>query len=152
VIAAAGTAWGQAITEYAGQVASAGAAGVGVKQSDILISPSGVGPDDITLPARSGPPPEVVNRRAFEQQAGKAAAKLLVRSVPTNARVWLDGKFVGRTPLLLLVPPGKHQVLMRGDREEQGEAQVSALAQETRDVELRLMERYPTTISLSGVR
>ncbi len=150
VFAGAGTAWGQAAVEYGGATATMGAVGAGVRPTDVLISPSGVGSDEITLPVRSGPPPDVVNRRALEQQAGNVAAKLLLRSAPSNARVWMDGKFVGRTPLLLLVPPGKHQVQMRGDRQEQGEAQLSLLAHETRDVELLLAERYPTSISLAG--
>jgi PEGA domain len=147
-----GIAWAQGTAEYGGATASMGAVGTGVRPTGVLTTPSAGKPNDITLPARSGPPPEVVNRQALEKQAGKVAAKLLLRSAPGNARVWLDGKFVGRTPLLLLVPPGAHRVLMLGDRQEHAEEQISLLAHETRDMELRLEERYPTTLGLTGLQ
>jgi PEGA domain len=152
LFAGTGVAWAQSTAEYGGATATMGAVGTGVRPTDILTTPSAANPNDITLPARSGPPPDAVNRRAFEKQAGSVAAKLLLRSAPGNARVWLDGKFVGRTPLLLLVPPGAYRVLMLGDRQEHAEERISLLAHETRDVELRLAERYPTTIGLTGLQ
>jgi hypothetical protein len=154
VFACVGLSWGQAAVEYGGATASMGAVGTGVRPTEVRTSPSPATPgvSSITLPARTGPPPDVANRQALEKQAGNAAAKLLLRSVPSNARVWFDGKFVGRTPLLLLVPPGKHVVQMQGDRQEHGGEQVSLLAHETRDVEVPLAERYPTTVNLAGLQ
>ncbi len=152
--AGAGVAWGQAAAEYGGATASMGAVGTSVRPTEVRTSPSPApqGMSGITLPARSGPPPDVANRQALQKQAGSTAAKLLLRSDPSNARVWIDGKFVGRTPLLLLVPPGKHLVQMQGDRQEQGAQQVDLLAHQTRDIEVRLTERYPTTVNLAGMQ
>src|ERR1039458_8665129 len=73
------------------------------------------------IPARDVPPLDQTNRRALEQRAGKDAAKLLLQSVPSQAEINIDGMFVGRTPLLLIVPPGTYKVEMRGQRAEYGE-------------------------------
>lgn len=99
------------------------------------------------LSASSGPPAEVTNRQTLEKRAGKDACKLLLRSIPTQAQVWIDGAFVGNTPLLLLVPPGKYQVQMKGQRLEYAKQVVSLLPRETQEVALTLAVRYPLRIT-----
>jgi PEGA domain len=98
--------------------------------------------------APSGPPPEVLNRQALEQHAGKNACKLLLRSTPNAAQVFVDGAFVGESPLLLIVSPGKYQIEMRGRRLEFGERAVDLLPRETREVALSLTSRYPTRVTV----
>ncbi len=100
------------------------------------------------LVAPSGPPAEVANRQALEQRAGKNACKLLLRSTPTGAQVWIDGAFVGDTPLLLLVPPGKYQIQMKGQRLEYAKQVVSLLPRETQEVALTLAVRYPLRLTV----
>ena len=48
------------------------------------------------------------NRQALEAKAGPEAARLLIRSMPSQAQVWINEKPVGTTPLLLIVPAGKY--------------------------------------------
>ncbi|MGB8440030.1 MAG: PEGA domain-containing protein [Candidatus Acidiferrales bacterium] len=103
-------------------------------------------PQHIASP--SGPPPEVVNRKALEQRAGKNPCKLVLRSTPSAAQVFVDGAFVGESPLLLMVPPGKYQIQMRGHRMEFGQSAVDLLPRETREVALALTTRYPTRVTL----
>jgi hypothetical protein len=98
--------------------------------------------------APSGLPPEVLNRQALEQHAGKNACKLLLRSTPSAAQVYVDGAFVGQSPLLLIVSPGKYQIEMRGRRLESGERAVDLLPRETREVALSLTSRYPTRVAV----
>jgi hypothetical protein len=98
--------------------------------------------------APSGPPPEVLNRQALEQRAGKNACKLLLRSTPNTAQIYVDGAFVGESPLLLIVSPGKYQIEMRGRRLEFGERAVDLLPRETREVALSLTSRYPTRVTV----
>ena len=100
------------------------------------------------LAAPSGPPSEVSNRQALEKRAGKDASKLLLRSLPTGAQVWIDGAFVGNTPLLLLVPPGKYRVQMSGPRLESAKQIVALLPRETQEVELTLAVRYPLRVTV----
>jgi hypothetical protein len=98
--------------------------------------------------APSGTPPEVLNRQALEQHAGKNACKLLLRSTPNAAQIYVDGAFVGESPLLLIVSPGKYQIEMRGRRLEFGERAVDLLPRETREVALSLTSRYPTRVTV----
>ncbi len=94
------------------------------------------------------PPPEETNRKALEQKAGKDAAKLVLRSVPSEALTYIDGKFVGRTPLMLIVPPGKYNVEMRGQRDGFGERLIGLLPNETQQLALTLELRYPAKVTL----
>jgi hypothetical protein len=88
------------------------------------------------------------NRKALEQRAGKDAAKLMLRSVPNEALIYIDGKSVGRTPMLLIVPPGKYKIEMRGQREGFGERLIGLLPNETQELALTLVLRYPARISV----
>jgi len=97
--------------------------------------------------AATAPPPEVVNRQTLEQHAGKNACKLLLRSVPSAAQVYVDGAFVGNSPMLLIIAPGKYQIEMRGHRLELAERVVDLLPRETREVALSLTARYPTRVT-----
>lgn len=88
------------------------------------------------------------NRKALEQRAGKKAAKLMLRSSPTNAYVKIDGKPVGRTPILLIVAPGQYDVTMNGKRMDHAERKVDLLPKETREYSLTLKQQYPTQVKI----
>jgi hypothetical protein len=100
------------------------------------------------LATPDGPPADQLNRKALEQRAGKDAARLLLQSVPTDARIYIDGTLMGRTPLLLLVPPGKYRVEIRGQREEFGERDIELSPNETQRVAVPLALRYPRSVSV----
>jgi len=93
-------------------------------------------------------PADVTNRKALEQRAGKDAAKLVLQSVPSNALIYIDGMFVGRTPLLLIVPPAKYKVEMHGQRDGFGERLIGLLPKETQQLTLTLELRYPAKLSI----
>ena len=99
----------------------------------------------------SGVEEETANRKALEDQAGKNAAKVMLRSVPDKSSVRIDGKPVGMTPLLLVMPPGVYVVEMEGGpRMAYGRRQVDLLPKESREVVLDLKPRYPVSLNLSG--
>jgi hypothetical protein len=100
------------------------------------------------LIARSGPPVDEANRKALEENAGKDAASLLMRSSPTGAQIFINGAFVGRTPLLLNVAPGKYKVQMRGERDDIAERTIGLLAKDTQKITLTLGTRYPNRVSI----
>jgi hypothetical protein len=100
------------------------------------------------LAAPDGPPADELNRKALEQRAGKDAAKLLLQSAPTDAHIYIDGILVGRTPLFLLVPPGKYKVEIRGQREEFGQRDIDLSPNETKRVAVPLALRYPGSVSV----
>jgi PEGA domain len=99
------------------------------------------------LLARSGPPADEVNRRDFEDNAGVNAGKLLFRSKPNGAEIFINGRLVGRTPLLMVIAPGKYQIDMRGPREESGHAAIGMIPKETHVVAITLNQKYPTGIT-----
>ena len=99
------------------------------------------------LVARTGPPPDEVNRKDFEDNAGEKAGKLLLRSVPTGADIFVNDRLVGKTPLLMVVAPGKYKVDMRGPREGYGHGAVGVMPKETQAVVINLTQRYPISVS-----
>jgi hypothetical protein len=150
VVACCGVARGQAAAEYAG--ATSVSASTAAAEKSIMIP----APSKPVVPKRSqhlviatGPPPEVINRNALEQSAGRDASKLLLRSTPSPAQVWVDGAFVGNTPMLLIVPPGKYQVEVRGQRLESAKQTVALLPRETRELVFKMAVLYPTNVSIN---
>ena len=100
------------------------------------------------LATPDGPPADYLNRKALEQRAGKDASKLLLQSVPTDSRIYIDGVLIGRTPLLLMVAPGKYKVEIRGQREEFGRRDIDLSPNETKQVAIPLALRYPGSVSV----
>lgn len=91
---------------------------------------------------------EESNRRNLEAKAGSDAALLILRSVPTSGQVWIDGKVIGETPLLLTLPPRTYSVEIRGPRMAVGRGKVDLLPKEKREFVLHLEQRYPAEIHL----
>ena len=87
------------------------------------------------------------NRKALEDQAGPDAGKLMLHSVPSGAQIFINGLFVGRTPMLLVVPPGKYKLEMRGQRQDYGKRNIGLLPRETQDIIVTLGSLYPGRVS-----
>lgn len=88
------------------------------------------------------------NRKTLEASAGKDAAKLMLRSKPTQANVKINGKPVGKTPILLVLAPGQYDVVMNGKRMDHGEQKIDLLPKETREFLLPLKQVYPTAVKI----
>jgi hypothetical protein len=99
------------------------------------------------LMAQTGPSPEEVNRKGFEDKAGETAGKLLLRSVPSGADIFVNNLLVGRTPLLMVIAPGKYEIEMRGPRQESGHSTAGVMPKETETIAINLNQRYPAKIS-----
>lgn len=138
----AGNATAQAIVEYGGAASSAASITVaGAEKAAPAL-----------LPMRSAADIVGANRRALELGAGKDAAKLMLRSAPNGAWVRIDGKDIGKTPVLLVVAPGVYKVEMEEAQMESSRREVKLLPKETQEVLLTLKSRYPTHIELSWPR
>jgi hypothetical protein len=137
----------QAVAETAGATSVSATAASGIKLPPFPSMPAAPSPSQgatTHLIASSGPPADVKNRQALEQKAGFDAGKLLIRSVPNGANVWVDGAYVGKTPMLLIVAPGKYHVQLRDQRQNYAEGNVDLLPKETREFAPALTVRYPT--------
>jgi PEGA domain len=163
LVLASSCAYAQAAAEYGG--ATSGIAGSisgtnlmknvqfpdtsGSKPSVLMTQPSGnsgVNKNYIFDSMKQGS--VAANRKALETQAGKDAAKLMLRSNPSQADVSIDGKPVGKTPLLLVLSPGKYDVVMNGKRMDHAEQEIDLLPKETREFLLPLKQLYPTTVEI----
>ncbi len=147
----AGSAWAQAAAEYGGATATVGVGATRAKAEKKIFLPA---PADkkakfAHLVAKTEEAPEATNRRALENRAGKNPAKLVLRSVPNRAQVWIDGKPVGNTPLLLILAPGSYKVEMEAPSwMGLAQRQVDLLPREDREVVLSLAPRYPAHVRL----
>jgi PEGA domain len=137
----------QAVAEAAGATSVSGAVTAGAKPAVIPKFPVAAANGMQHLIASAGPPPQETNVREFQAQAGKDAGKVLLRATPTQAQIWVNGKIVGKTPLLLVLAPGKYEVEMRGARGETGKSTVALLPHETRELVVNLHSLYPARVS-----
>lgn len=104
---------------------------------------SSISPHIVATPANLT---EEKNRSELEARAGRDASRLLLRSTPAKAQVWVDGKAVGSTPLLLIVPPGKYKIELRGPRQEHAVYDYALLPKETREEVVKLQQLYPARV------
>lgn len=137
--------------------AAAEAAGTTSLSSSSALNAKHMEMPKILPPANSGTSPHIVassnaasvetNRRMLETKAGKEAARLLIRSSPSQAQVWIEEKPVGTTPLLLIVPAGKYMIALRGTRQENAVQEIALLPREIRELTVKLELRYPTHVA-----
>jgi hypothetical protein len=147
-VAFANGARGQAIAEAAGATSVSGGVTSNMKppvQIPGLPNTNGTGTQHLI--ATTGAPPQETNVRDFQAHAGKDAGKVLLRATPAEAQIWVNGKIVGKTPMLLVLAPGKYQIEMRGARGESGRSTVDLLPRETRELLIKLQQLYPGRVS-----
>jgi hypothetical protein len=142
------SAHGQAAAETAGATSVSATTASQAKAAGFATTPPAADNQSKSphLPAAVGPPPEVLNRRNLEQRAGRDAAKLLLRSTPSGSQVWVDSAFVGTTPMLLVLAPGKYHLELRGPRQEFAARIVDLIPRETREIAPTLAAHYPTKV------
>jgi PEGA domain len=155
----ADSACGQAVAEAAG--ANSVSAGVSSSIKPITMPKfpaTGAGSSASTSPSSSsphltavaGPPAEETNRKSLEASAGKDASKLLLRATPVEGQIWVNGKIVGKTPMLLVLSPGKYQIEMRGSRGQTGRRSIDLLPHETRELAVKLDALYPARVTAAA--
>jgi hypothetical protein len=137
----------QAVAEAAGATSVSATATGAAKPAMIPKLPGATASGSQHLIASAGPPPQEANVREFQARAGKDAGKVLLRATPVEAQIWLNGKIVGKTPMLLVLAPGKYEVEMRGARGETGKSTVNLLPRETRELQVKLHQLYPARVT-----
>lgn len=140
----------QSSAEYGSVVSRSGGAAAGAK----VVKPEapqpaiGAAPASAHMPVRTGEAVAAANCRTLQERAGAEGAKVALRSTPDRAQVWMDGLFVGSTPLELTLAPGRHQVEMREATTEMSRQTVELQPKQSREVSLTLKLLYPHKISL----
>ena len=140
---------GQAVVEAAGTTSASSAITASPKTTLTPTTlPSNAPSGSAHLPFDPAPASQEKNRTDLEAKAGKNAGNLLIRSSSGEAQIWIAGKPVGKTPLLLIIAPGKYDIELRGPRAETARTEVALLPKETRELNIRLQLRYPTRVVL----
>jgi len=146
--AAAPPARAQAAGEYAGAT--------GVSAGTVTSQPRGFASggsakvnNSLTLAKPVGPSPDKVNRAWFAKQAGNNGAQISIDAVPPQARVWVDGKFVGQSPLTVTLSPGKHHLSLTGPRQEHADRDIDIVPGKKQQLEIHLDQTYPQAVSIT---
>lgn len=95
-----------------------------------------------------GPSPAKINRAWFAKQAGRHGAQLSIDAVPPQSQVWIDGKFVGETPLRVTLPAGKYHVSLMGRRQEHAAREIEIASGKNQRLEIHLEQTYPYAVSI----
>ena len=72
------------------------------------------------------------------EEAPVKKGKLRIKSSPAGAKVWIDHVEVGRTPLEVSLPAGKHQVRISKDRFQPHNVTVKVVAHRVRPINVEL--------------
>lgn len=151
----AATVRGQAAVEYGGLASSSAGAvasvGRAVPATGLPGGSSSGSAGSASSPAT--PSPEAVaksSRLFFQSHSGTDAAQITLRTVPDHSQAWIDGKYVGPTPLDLKLAPGHHQFLLRATNMQDStrEFDLSAKQTQTLDVTLKAGYRDPSQVTL----
>ena len=108
-----------------------------------------------TAPAVSGNPAGMPtadeaaasNRFALQRSAGTEAAETSLRSVPDHVLVWIDMRFVGATPIMLKLAPGRHRVRMSAPNLQPVDESLELAPKQPKEVLLSLTPRVAATAS-----
>ena len=88
------------------------------------------------------------NRQFFQSHSGANAAQIALHTVPDHAQAWIDGKFVGPTPLDMKLAPGHHQVLVRAPNMHESVREFDLAAKQTQSIDLPLKSSYQNQVIL----
>lgn len=146
-LAGAPSAHAQAAAEYSGATGvSAGA----VSSKPQLFNPGGKPAvnNSLFLAKPGGPPPGQLNREWFAKQAGKNGGEVAIDATPAKSGVWVDGKFVGKAPMTLTLPAGKHHVSLLGPRQEHADREIEITAGKKQRLAVQLQETYPSAVAI----
>jgi len=140
----------QSAAEYGSSVSRSGGAAAGAKvvKPELPQPATAAASASAHMPVRAGESVAAANGRTLQQRAGPDGAKVSLRSVPDRAQVWIDGLFVGATPLDLTLAPGRHLVEMRGATSEMVRQQIELQPKQSREVLSTLKPRYPDKVSV----
>jgi PEGA domain len=146
LVTCAGTSHAQDVAESAAATSNSSAATRAVQPATMLMATPAQDNKSAYMVVPDGPSQQKANRKDFEDNAGPNAGKLLLRSTPSGADIFINDRLVGRTPLLMVIAPGKYTIRMRGTRQDSGSKVVGLMPKETQTVVITLKERYPSSI------
>jgi hypothetical protein len=88
------------------------------------------------------------NRQFFQSHSGPDAGQVAVHTVPDHAAAWIDGKFLGPTPLDLKLAPGHHQVLVRAPNMNEVVRDFDLNAKQTQSIDVPMKSSYQNQVTI----
>jgi hypothetical protein len=145
---------GQAVLEYGTAVGSSASVTATVKPPVPNLglpetSPnagSGAALNSPGVPGENAESAALTNRQFFQSHSGPNAAQVAVHTVPDHAQAWIDGKFVGPTPLDLKLAPGHHQVVVRAPNMQQVTRDFDLTAKQAQAIDLPMKSSYQNQV------
>ena len=142
---------GQAAAEYG--MATANSAGITtalkppVPNMGLPETTSNAGPGAAAgVPGGTAESAAQTNRQSFQSHSGPNAAQVAVHTVPDHAQAWIDGKYLGPTPLDLKLAPGHHQVLVRAPNMHESVRELDLTAKQTQSIDLPMKSSYQNQV------
>ena len=152
----AAPAWPQGAAEYgsitSAATVSASAARAKISQKVNIFSPpksekKGASVH-LLVPMNFSAEPGTRPARAEGTETKEEMGSLLLRSVPTGAQIWIDGKLMGTTPLLLILAPDRYNIEVLGKRLERAKKGVYLRANDRQQLMFSPSPRYPRRVRL----
>ena len=109
---------------------------------------SGTASSSAGVPGGTADAAAKTNRQFFQSHSGPDPAQIAVHTVPDHAQAWIDGKFVGPTPLDLKLAPGHHQVLVRAPNMHESVREFDLSAKQSQSIDLPLKSSYQNQVIL----
>jgi hypothetical protein len=100
------------------------------------------------IPAGTAEAAAKTSRQLFQDHSGPGAAQVSLHTVPNQAQAWIDGKFVGATPLDLKLAPGHHRVLVRAPNMQESMREFDLAAKQTQSIDLPLKSAYQDQVNI----
>jgi hypothetical protein len=157
LVGGVGVMHGQGAVEYGIINANSGAIAAAVKPTIPTITIPGAAPSagkpGVTSVTSAAPAitPEAAakaNREFFQSHSGASPAQISVHTAPIAAQAWIDGRFVGPTPLDLKLAPGHHRVLVRTPNMQEAAQEFDLAAKQTLPMDLPLKAAAQSTVVL----
>lgn len=141
----------QAAAEYTlgTSKAATGAAGFGNTMNRSLSKAAGKVSNDLKTSIHESPEKVIQDNRAtLEKRAAEGGGTLSVTSQPTDAKILVDGRLVGRTPAKIKVPAGDHTVTLGRPDCDEWTKRVSVEKDQDLEISAKLNNTNPSVISL----
>jgi hypothetical protein len=156
IFTAAAAMHGQAVVEHGMMTAnSAGmAANARTPASNLGLPPSapsaapGAAASLASFPEGNTEAATKANLLFFQDHSGPDAAQIALHTVPDHAQAWIDGKFVGPTPLDLKIAPGHHQVIVHAPNMQDSVREFDLTAKQTQSIDLPMKSAYQSQVSI----
>ena len=86
------------------------------------------------------------NLQFFQMHSGPNAGQVDIHTAPDHAQAWIDGRYVGPTPLNIKLAPGHHQVLVRAPNMHESLRDFDLTSKQTQSIDVPMKSSYQNQV------